>query len=106
MDCCSGDELLTQLLEDQLDHTLAVSITAHVEACVTCQERLRQLTVESTHYMKWGYFGNEPDTPWGTPVHLMEALGQKTPTGFVRTMSDFAEPIPKARFPPSKATSS
>ena len=23
-----------------------------------CQERLRQLTSESSHYMKWGYFGD------------------------------------------------
>ena len=35
MDCCSGDELLTQLLEDQLDHIVAADVIAHVEACVS-----------------------------------------------------------------------
>ncbi len=70
MDCCSGDELLTQLLEDQLDHIVAADVIAHVEACVSCQERLRQLTSESTHYMKWGYFGPDRSTPWLTSVHF------------------------------------
>ena len=72
MDCCSGEELLTQLLEDQLDQPLAAAITAHVEGCASCQERLRQLTIESTHYMRWGYFGNDRSTPWVTSVHAMD----------------------------------
>ncbi len=64
MDCGSGDELLTQLIEDQLDHAQAAAIIAHVETCTSCQERLSQLTSESCHYLKWRYFGTERSAPW------------------------------------------
>ena len=70
MDCCTGDELLTQLLEEQLDHDQAAPIIAHVETCVSCQERLKQLTNESCHFMKWGYFGDDESTPWIDSIRL------------------------------------
>jgi eukaryotic-like serine/threonine-protein kinase len=75
MDCCSGDKLLTQLVEEQLDQAQAESIIAHVETCNSCQERLRQLTSESCHYMQWGYFGNDGSTPWHDDVRLESARG-------------------------------
>ncbi len=68
MDCCSGDELLTRLLEEQLDSAQAAPIIAHVETCTSCQERLRQLTSESCHYLNWEYFGHG-----GTPLRLESA---------------------------------
>jgi eukaryotic-like serine/threonine-protein kinase len=63
MDCWTSDELLTQLLEEQLDDAQAAPIIAHVETCVSCQERLKELTSESCHFLKWGYFGDDGSTP-------------------------------------------
>ena len=79
MDCCTGDELLTQLLEEQLDQDQAASIIEHVETCIACQERLIQLTSESCHFMKWGYFGDDESTPWMQSVlseHPAKGLDQ------------------------------
>jgi tRNA A-37 threonylcarbamoyl transferase component Bud32 len=69
MDSCSGDELLEDLLEEKLDTDCIAAISAHVETCINCQERLKRLTRESIHYMKWGYFGNSLSAPWLTPAH-------------------------------------
>jgi eukaryotic-like serine/threonine-protein kinase len=69
MDCCPGDELLKELLEEKLDTDRNVAVSAHVETCINCQERLKQLTSESIHYMKWGYFGASLSAPWLTPTH-------------------------------------
>lgn len=57
MNCCSGDDLLTHLLEEQLDQAQAAPIITHVESCHSCQERLKQLTSESYHFLKWRYLG-------------------------------------------------
>ena len=46
----------------------AAPIIAHVETCTSCQERLRQLTSESCHYLNWEYFGHG-----GTPLRLESA---------------------------------
>ncbi len=64
MDCGTGLELLNRLLEEELDHEQAAPIIAHVETCTACQERLKQLTSESCHFMNWGYFGEHGSTPW------------------------------------------
>ncbi len=40
MDCCSGDELLVALLEETLDAGKRASVSAHIETCAVCQERL------------------------------------------------------------------
>lgn len=69
MDCCSGDELLKELLEERLDADRNAVVSAHVETCIACQERLKQLTSESTHYMKWGYFGDRSSATWMTPAY-------------------------------------
>ena len=63
MDCCSGDELLRQLLEERLDPQTTAALSAHVETCVSCQERLKKLTSQSTDYLKWGYFGADLEAP-------------------------------------------
>ena len=106
MDSCSGDELLTELLEGQLDDELAATVTVHVEACVSCQERLKRLTNETNQYMKWGYFG-DASTPWLTSVHLKAALTAQGALVKIRRMtSDFQAQRPNGRFPPSKAMSS
>ena len=68
MDCCSGDELLKELLEEKLDTDRSAALSAHVERCSKCQERLKQLTSESIHYMKWGYFGDGFSAPWLRPA--------------------------------------
>ncbi len=73
MDCCTGDELLTQLLDEQLDHDQAASMIEHVETCIACQERLKQLTSESCHFMKWGYFGEDESTPWTESIVSAQA---------------------------------
>jgi serine/threonine protein kinase/Flp pilus assembly protein TadD len=57
MDCCSGDELLRDLLDEKLEASAHAAISLHVETCSACQERLKRLTSRSTDYMKWGYFG-------------------------------------------------
>jgi eukaryotic-like serine/threonine-protein kinase len=67
MDCCSGDETLKDLLEERLDTDRNAEVSAHVETCNACQERLKQLTGESTHYEKWGFFGGRLSAPWMTP---------------------------------------
>jgi hypothetical protein len=80
MDCCTGNELLTQLLEEQLDHDQAAPIIEHVETCITCQERLKQLTNESCHFMKWGYFGEDGSTPWMESIECENASAGLDPT--------------------------
>jgi serine/threonine protein kinase/predicted Zn-dependent protease len=44
MTCCLEDETLTRLLEEQLAADEHGTVVAHVESCVACQERLRDLT--------------------------------------------------------------
>jgi serine/threonine protein kinase/tetratricopeptide (TPR) repeat protein len=69
MDGCSSDDTLKELLEEKLDSDRNAAVSAHVERCIACQRRLKQLTNESTHYMKWGFFGDRFMAPWSTPAH-------------------------------------
>jgi eukaryotic-like serine/threonine-protein kinase len=41
---CSSDGMLMRLLEEELDGEECSSLVAHVESCLPCQERLRELT--------------------------------------------------------------
>ena len=41
---CSSDMMLARLLDEQLDPVDHASIVEHVESCVSCQERLKELT--------------------------------------------------------------
>ena len=52
---CSSDMMLAQLLDEQLNEVDHGSIVEHVQSCVRCQERLKELTSEAS-----GVLGREP----------------------------------------------
>ena len=53
---CSSNEMLSRLLEDQLDQEEHASIVEHVETCPSCQERLKELTSDDSQLAGWGSF--------------------------------------------------
>jgi serine/threonine protein kinase/Tfp pilus assembly protein PilF len=66
---CSGDEMLKRMLEEELDQEESQSIIAHVQTCMACQERLKQLTSESPRSLDWRFFGDYSSAPWLTSIH-------------------------------------
>lgn len=46
--------MLARLLDEQLDNADHASIVDHVESCVACQERLRELTRNDSRLIEWG----------------------------------------------------
>ena len=75
MDCCSGDESLVALLDETLDAGTRASISAHVETCAACQERLQHFTDGSSSYMKWGYFPENARAPWLAAAPFDDEVG-------------------------------
>ncbi len=58
---CTSGEMLTRLLEDQLAGDEHSAIVEHVESCVDCQERLKELTGDCSVLLGW-----EPSEPTAT----------------------------------------
>ena len=48
---CSSDMMLARLLDEQLDRVDHASIVEHVESCVCCQERLKELTSDCSRLL-------------------------------------------------------
>jgi eukaryotic-like serine/threonine-protein kinase len=48
---CSSDMMLARLLDEQLDEADHASIVDHVESCVCCQERLKELTSDCSRLL-------------------------------------------------------
>src|SRR5262249_42950885 len=72
---CSGDGMLTRLLEEELDGDELSSLVAHVESCPSCQERLRELTSDGSLVLDGGPYDLDRDSstdPWLNP-HLSAA---------------------------------
>ncbi len=62
--CCTGDERLTRLLEDQLAGDEHFSTVEHVESCAGCQERLRELTGDCSVFLGWQPSEPSEPNPW------------------------------------------
>ena len=45
--------MLARLLDEQLDEADHASIVDHVESCVICQERLKELTGDDSRLLAW-----------------------------------------------------
>ena len=102
-------KLLTQLLEEQLDHDQAAVIIAHVETCTACQERLKQLDQRIVPFMKWGYFGDDGRRRGLSPLQCENAFtGPERPVeAGIGTDARFSRKRSRGRISlPSKATSS
>jgi eukaryotic-like serine/threonine-protein kinase len=67
---CSGDGMLTRLLEEQLDGDELTSLVAHIESCSSCQERLKELTSDGSLRLEggpWEFHRDSHQTdPWLT----------------------------------------
>jgi eukaryotic-like serine/threonine-protein kinase len=61
---CSSNEMLSRLLEDQLDREEHASIVDHIETCPSCQERLKDLTSDDSQLPGWGSFEESNTDPW------------------------------------------
>jgi tetratricopeptide (TPR) repeat protein/tRNA A-37 threonylcarbamoyl transferase component Bud32 len=55
---CTSIEMLTRLLDDQLEGGLHSAVVDHIESCAGCQERLRELTGDRSIFRGW-----EPSDP-------------------------------------------
>ncbi len=67
---CTSDERLTRLLEDQLASDELSAIVEHVESCVNCQERLKELTADCSVLRGWEPSDPTATNPWlNLPAH-------------------------------------
>jgi eukaryotic-like serine/threonine-protein kinase len=64
MNLCSSDRLLSPMLDEQLNEDEHGSIVAHVETCRRCQERLEELTSESSLLIKRERFDPYLNDAW------------------------------------------
>jgi eukaryotic-like serine/threonine-protein kinase len=99
---CSSNEMLSRLLEDQLDQDEHASIVEHVETCPRCQERLKELTSDGSQLAGWGAFDGSKTDPWlakdqyGSDNHNAR---QFFPTGPENSYQRFGEESFEAIFP-------
>ena len=63
---CSSDMTLARLLGEQLDEADHVEIADHVESCVRCQERLKELTCDCSGFLDWDPIEHSSTDPWLT----------------------------------------
>ena len=99
---CSSNEVLSRLLEDQLDQEEHASIVEHVETCPSCQERLKDLTSDDSQLPGWGSFEESKTDPWlakdqnGSGVHHGR---QCFPDGSIGPYQRFSEEPSEANLP-------
>jgi eukaryotic-like serine/threonine-protein kinase len=89
MTLCSSDRLLSPLLEEQLDQDEYDSIVAHVEACPRCQERLQQLTDDSSLFVERERYDRCLSDSWpteGAAICSARPLGQSIPGDPAQTL--------------------
>jgi serine/threonine protein kinase/Tfp pilus assembly protein PilF len=72
---CSSDEVLARLLDEQLNVDEQSAISAHVQACATCQERLKELTNEGSECIGWRPSESYVSLPWVAEDGESIALG-------------------------------
>ena len=99
---CSSNEMLSRLLEDQLDQEEHASIVEHVETCLSCQERLKDLTNDDSELDGWGSFEESNTDPWLAKDHPHSGAHPATPffpTGPERTYQRFVEETVEANYP-------
>ena len=61
--------MLARLLDDQLDKADHASIVDHVESCVLCQERLKELTSDCSRLVVTDQLDRSATDPWLTVDH-------------------------------------
>ena len=61
--------MLARLLDEQLDEADHASIVDHVESCVSCQERLKELTSDDSRLFEWKQIDRSATNPWLTSAH-------------------------------------
>ena len=70
---CSSDMMLARLLDEQLDPVDHSAIVEHVESCVSCQERLRELTGSGSRLPGFDELNQSASEPW--PTVYLSVLG-------------------------------
>ena len=76
MTFCSSDRLLSPMLEEHLNQDEYASIVAHVENCPRCQQRLEELTDDSSSLIERGRFDRCLTDSWS----CVETLACDQPT--------------------------
>jgi serine/threonine protein kinase len=66
MTACSSDMMLARMLNEQLDEVAHASIVDHVESCVHCQERLKDLTSDCSRIVDREQLNRSSTDPWLT----------------------------------------
>ena len=66
--------MLARLLDEQLNEVDHSSIAEHVETCVRCQERLKELTSQALGVLDWEPFDRLSSDPWLTMDHLLSGV--------------------------------
>jgi serine/threonine protein kinase/lipoprotein NlpI len=61
--------MLARLLDEQLDEVDHASIADHVESCVSCQERLKELTSDCSRLLDTDQLNRSSTDPWLTIDH-------------------------------------
>ncbi|HEV3166939.1 MAG TPA: protein kinase [Isosphaeraceae bacterium] len=97
MNLCSSDRLLSPLLEEQLDADEHASIVAHVETCPSCQERLEELTSDSSLLIDRERFDGFASDPSSTDPWLSLGSGASTPQSARRFIPDSASRTTEAQ---------
>ena len=99
---CSSNEMLSRLLEDQLDQEEHASIVEHVETCPSCQERLKDLTNDDSHLPAWDSFEENKTDPWLARENVGaddRHARQFFPTGARNSYQRFSEESFEGHFP-------
>jgi eukaryotic-like serine/threonine-protein kinase len=63
---CSSDMTLARLLDEQLEEADHAEIADHVESCVRCQERLKELTSDRSRILDCDLIDHSSTDPWLT----------------------------------------
>ena len=91
---------LARLLDEQLDEADHVEIADHVESCVRCQERLKELTSDCSRFLDWDPIDHSSTDHWLTG----DRAGSGSP-GQQQFMPPFLEHSkPGTAFPGSSVT--
>jgi eukaryotic-like serine/threonine-protein kinase len=77
---CSSDMMLARLLDEQLDQDDHASILDHVESCISCQERLTELTSECSRVFDISQLDRTLTDLWLTVDHPV--FGSPAPVRF------------------------
>ena len=62
--------MLARLLDEQLGAADHASIVDHVESCISCQERLKELTSNDSRLFEWRQIDRSATNPWLPSAHV------------------------------------